>query len=66
MGSRIYRSGVQRKNKFGVFRIYIEFIALRLNKITKKIRVEGAKKMQGLSPENCNVKITKSVGTEPR
>lgn len=66
MGSQTYGSGVQRRNKFGVVRIYIEFIALRLKKITKKMSVEGAKRMQGLSPENCNVKMTKPVGMGPR
>lgn len=40
----IYESGVQRKHKFGVVRIYREFIALRLDEIGKRMSVEKAKR----------------------
>ena len=65
MGSWIYGSGVQR-HKSEVVRIYIVFIAMRPDEITKGMSVDRAKKRWGTVLGKFNVTITKSMETELR
>lgn len=66
MDSWIYGSRAQKKYKFGVVRIYTEFIALRLDEIVTGMSVEEVKKTQGRSPGNHSVAIATSMETESR